>query len=56
MSNLREDNKINKSKKLKNFVFFNRDYTAGDYKLTKKEKILISRKLYLISPKEITII
>jgi hypothetical protein len=40
MSNLREDNKINKSKKLKNFVFFNRDYTAGDYKLTKKEKIL----------------
>lgn len=38
MSNLREYNKINKSKKLKNYIFFNRDYTAGDYKLIKKEK------------------
>ena len=37
MSNLRENNKINKTKKLKNLVFFNRGYTAGDYQLIKKE-------------------
>jgi hypothetical protein len=40
MSNLRESNKINKCKKLKNYVFFNREYTAGDYKLIKKENKL----------------
>jgi len=38
MSNLREYDKVNKNKKLKNYIFFNRDYTAGDYKLIKKEK------------------
>jgi len=38
MSNLREYDKVSKNKKLKKHVFFNRDYTAGDYKLVKKEK------------------
>lgn len=54
MSDLRESNKIIESKKLNNFVFFNRDYTAGDYKLVKKEKKLNSinfKKIIFNKPK-----